>query len=128
MTTNSVPIIFGILLFCGTLNIVKGQSFSKEFLTLKIGQEQIKIIAKLDYSTKQHLARDFMLSNVISFIKVKPKTNRIISYTFMVAFELGQGKLDLIDILAGVIGVELNLFIRCRLFGRSKKEFTNKKG
>ena len=91
---------------------VFAQVFSKELLTLKIKNEQITFIARLDYSTIQHLGRDFILSNSLSLIKIKPKTNRLLMYSFIFGFEFGQRKVDLIDMLAGLVGVELNLLLR----------------
>ena len=100
-----------ILLVLGVDNC-KAQTFSKDLLTLKVGDEHIVIRARLDRTTKMHFARDFALSNLLSFAGLKKPTNRIVMYTFIIAFELGQGELDLIDILVGVIGVELNFCLR----------------
>ena len=91
---------------------IEAQTFSKEFFTIHFLDESMVFMASVDKTTKRHFAREFMLSNILSFVNVKPRTNRIILYTFMIAFELGQGRVDIIDILAGAVGFELNLAIR----------------
>ena len=48
------------------------QRFSKEFFTINFLDESIVFMASIDYTTKRHFARDFLLSNVLSFAKVKP--------------------------------------------------------
>ena len=98
------------------------QRFSKEFFTVHFLDESITFMASIDYTTKRHFTRDFLLSNALSFAKVMPKTNRIVVYTFMVAFEFGQGRVDLLDILAGALGVEFNFAIRRYLFNRKEKK------
>ena len=113
-----IKLIIIFWLFTGSE--VFAQVFSKELLTLKIKNEQITIIARLDYSTIQHFGRDFILSNSLSLIKIKPKINRLLMYGFIFGFELGQRKVDLIDMLAGLVGVELNLLLR-RFFKKSSK-------
>jgi len=91
---------------------VMSQRFSKEFFTIRFWDDYVVVMASIDYTTKRHIAREFVLGNALSFASVKPKTNRIVLYTFMVAFELGQRRVDLFDLLAGALGIELNLFIR----------------
>ena len=88
------------------------QRFSVEFFTVRAWGEHITVIASIDRTTKQHVAREFILGNAFSLIGMKPRTNRIVLYSFMTGFELGQRRFDLLDLLAGAIGIELNLFIR----------------
>jgi len=90
----------------------EAQRFSKEFFTVRLFGEHITVIASIDRTTKQHVAREFVLGNALSLMGIKPRTNRIMLYTFMTAFELGQRRFDILDILAGAFGIELNLFIR----------------
>ena len=105
-------ILLGLITILALTTDAMAQRFSKEFFTIRFLDESMVFMASVDYTTKRHFAREFLLSNVLSFSGVKPKTNRIILYTFMVAFELGQGRVDIIDILAGTIGIEVNLAIR----------------
>ena len=105
--------IFLLLIFSGE---AFAQGFSKEFFTIHFLDESLTLMASIDYTTKRHFAREFILSNTLSFMKLKPKTNRLILYSFMIGFELGQKRVDIIDILAGAIGMELNLFIRRKFF------------
>ena len=88
------------------------QRFSVEFFTVRAWGEHITVIASIDRTTKQHVAREFILGNSLSFMGVKPRTNRIMLYSFMIGFELGQRRFDLLDLLAGAVGTELNLWIR----------------
>ena len=105
-----ILIVVSLLLFFS--GDATAQRFSKEFFTINFLDESMVFMASVDYTTKRHFTRDFILSNTLSFMKVTPRTNRLLVYTFMIAFEFGQGRVDLLDILAGAIGVELNLAIR----------------
>lgn len=105
-------ILLGLITILILTTDATAQRFSKEFFTIRFLDESMVFMASIDYTTKRHFAREFILSNTLSFANINPKTNRIILYTFIVAFELGQGKIDLFDILAGAIGIEVNLAIR----------------
>ena len=107
-----MKVIISLVIFLFMFGDAEAQRFSKEFFTINFLDESVVFMASIDYTTKRHFAREFILGNVLSFSNVKPRTNRIILYTFMSAFELGQGRVDLFDLLAGAGGIELNLFIR----------------
>ena len=102
-------VVFIFLLMPSSLT---AQRFSIELFTVRAWGEHITVIASIDRTTKQHVAREFILGNSLSFMGVKPRTNRIVLYTFMIGFELGQRRFDLLDLLAGAVGTELNLWIR----------------
>ena len=104
-----------VLIFLLMPSGLTAQRFSVEFFTVRVLGEHITVLASLDRTTKQHVAREFILGNSLSFMGVKPRTNRIVLYSFMIGFELGQRRFDLLDLLAGAIGIELNLFLR-RIF------------
>ncbi len=105
-------ILLGLITILSLTTDAKAQRFYKEFFTIRFLDESIVFQASVDYTTKRHFIREFILSNTLSFSGVKPRTNRIILYTFMVAFELGQGRFDILDIFAGAVGIEFNLAVR----------------
>ena len=112
-------ILISVFLVLSISGDVAAQRFSKDFFTIRFLDNSVTFIASIDYTTKRHFARDFLLSNVLSFAKVGSRTNRIIMYSAIIGFEFGQGRVDILDILAGAIGIELNLAIR-RLFSKRK--------
>ena len=104
-----------VLVFLLLPSGLMAQRFSIELFTVRALGEHITVIASIDRTTKQHVAREFILGNAFSFAGMKPRTNRIVLYSFMIGFELGQRRFDLFDLLAGFVGSEVNLFFR-RIF------------
>lgn len=107
-----VLVVLLVLLIFLLPSSLSAQRFSKDFFTLRLFGEHITVMASIDRTTKQHVAREFLLGNGLSFVGMKPRTNRIVLYSFMIGFELGQRNFDLLDLLAGAIGIELNLWVR----------------